>query len=82
MKKGNGRLIKFKRISLTPPKPPEEDKPKNMFWVKEMGEHVTMGHQSEAHAYRLTPRQAVALGLLLILTAKQVGTPTPPTKGI
>lgn len=79
--KSKDKIIKFKRISLIPPKPPEEDRPNNMFWVKEQGEHVTMGHQSEAHAYRLTPRQAVALGLLLILTAKAVGTPTP-TKGI
>lgn len=73
--KPKDKIIKFKKLSLTPPKPPEENRPKNMFWVKEEGEHVTMGHQSEAHAYRLNPRQAVALGLLLILSAKNISKP-------
>ena len=77
--KAKDKIIKFKKISLIPPKLEEEKKDSNVFWVKEEGEHVTIGHASDAHAYRLTTRQAVALGLLLILTAKKIGT---PSKGI
>ena len=73
--KQKDKIIKFKRISLKPPPTKEEVKAeatKDQMFVTEDGDNVLLGHGGFKELFKLTPKQAVALGLLLVITAKNI----------
>ena len=41
-------------------------------FVTEDGDNVLLGHGGFKELFKLTPKQAVALGLLLVITAKNI----------
>ena len=75
--KPKDKIIKFKKISLKAPPTKEEAKAeaiKDQMFVTEDGDSVLLGHGKEKDIFKFNTKQAVALGLLLIITAKNITT--------